>query len=141
MSNGLTTDDIRHFIMDRSVEDNRLDMDLQFSDDEVLKAMDRCRTHYASLPPVSLGVSEGHPLPADNFCFYHGVVYQLFLALYSKLTRNDVNYAAGGVEVSLERTKIGYLKEQLPMHREEFLSMAIERKKRINMIQGMGPVG
>jgi hypothetical protein len=136
----LTTGDIRHFIMDRKVEDNALENDLQFSDEEILQAMDRCRIHYNSLAPISIAISETQPLPSTNFSFFHGTVYHLSLALLSKMTRNEVEFSAGGVQVSLDRTMIKYMGEQLPLHRDEFLGMAKSYKSTLSHRQAMGPV-
>ena len=58
----LTTEDIRHFLLDRDVEDNDLELDVAFSDEEIRDAMKRAARAYNSIPPfVCTAVSNALP--------------------------------------------------------------------------------
>lgn len=132
----LWVEHIRHFMMDRSIGDNELLMDLAFSDSEIGFAMERMVDHYNGLPPRcdSLVV---YCLPREFFV-YAGVAYHLHLALLMKLMRNDVDYNAGGVTVEVTKRRIDHLKTLLPLLKEEFTELAMLRKRTINVADAYG---
>lgn len=136
----LVVDDIRHWIWDRSAEDNLLDNKLSFTDDEIVRAMKMAGRGYNSIPPVGLKV-ELDQLDSDDLTFFHGTVYHLYLALKSRLLRNDVSYTAGGVTTDQDRKLIEYLNGEIPFHLEQFTQMATSRKRALNLAGFYGPVG
>lgn len=117
--NLITVEDIRLFILDNSIEDNALDMDLEFSDSEILEAMRRCAMTYNTTPPLI-----GSKVSPENFpysmVFLHGVAYQLYLSKLHELTRNDIDYNAGGVSTNLVAKRIAHVKGLIQLHKEAF---------------------
>lgn len=140
MSDYLTADDVRSFIWDRTAADNEVDMDLVFSEKEILEAMKRAAREYNSVPPFVDAVDAQH-LPGDTNMFLDAVAMQLYISRMSKLQRNDIDYDAGGSNVAFERRQIAYLKEMIPFHRDRFLEAAKNRKIHINLRSCFGRVG
>jgi hypothetical protein len=136
----LTIDDVRHFILDRSAEDNALDLDLAFSDDEVRDAFKRAAREYNSIPPF-IGTVDPSDLPDDTNLFLDATVVQLYISRMSRLQRNDLDYSAGGVSVELEKRQIAHMKEMIPFHRDRFLEAAKAKKVFLNLRRAYGQVG
>jgi len=116
VSRCLTTDDVRYFLLDRTAEDNELDMDLSFTDEDIVNAMRRAARETNDVPPYNAQVS-GDCLPGDSNIWLHAVAEQLYLAKLSNLMRNDIDYEAGGVTVSVTKARIAHFKELIKLHR------------------------
>ena len=139
-NNYLTVDDIRLYILDRSVADNDLDRDLSFSNDEIFAAMERAAREYNSLPPF-VNSARAACLPKDTNMFLDGVVQQLYIAWLNRAMRNDIDYDAGGVVTSLEAKRIKHMQQLAQDHGERFREAARNRKVFLNMSEGYGPIG
>ena len=116
MSKCLSVDDVRYFILDRTAEDNELDMDLSFSDDDIIHAMRRAAREANDVPPYNVQVS-GDCLPGNSNIWLHAVTEQLYIAKLSNLMRNDIDYEAGGVAASVTKGRIAHFKELIKLHR------------------------
>ena len=116
MSKCLTIDDVRLFILDRTAEDNELDMDLSFSDEEIASAMRRAAREANDIPPYTVQVS-GDCLPGASNIWLHAVTEQLYLSKLSNLMRNDIDYEAGGVSVTVTKSRIAHFKDLVKLHR------------------------
>jgi uncharacterized protein YfaT (DUF1175 family) len=128
----LTTEDIRNFLLDRSVEDNDLELDVAFSDDEIRDAMKRAARAYNSIPPF-VNVVTPNALPGDSNIFLHATAEQLMISLLSKLRRNDVDYTAGGVGTNLVAKRIAHLQNEIKEHREMWQKEATDTKLYMNI--------
>jgi hypothetical protein len=124
-------DDVRHFIWDRSLDDNEVDMDLAFSDEEIANAMRHTSLSFNAIKPFSITMS-GLGLPNTSWAL-HGVTYHLLLSRYHRESRNDISYNAGGVTTDRQKTLISHIKEQMQYHREEFYSQARDFKFNVNI--------
>jgi hypothetical protein len=131
----ITSEDIRMFIFDRTIEDNDLLLDLNFSEAEIQNAMIRAAREYASIPPYTSIVNPAC-LPGDTNMFLDGVVAQLYLSEMSKLMRNDIDYTSGNVTTNIVTKRIGHLKELFKLHQERFLTAAKPWKLTENINQG-----
>lgn len=138
-SNYIRHEDIRHFIQDRSIEDNEIYMDLFFSDEDISDAMRFAAMSFNSIPPYSI-IVEPEKMPF-NMLFIHGVIYHLFLSRLTKLKRNDIEYTAGGVETTMDKKLIEHLTNDLQFHKQEFTSKAKELKLISNIRKASGRVG
>lgn len=136
----LSIEDIRHAILDRSVEDNALELDLAFSDEEIRQAFKRAARDYNSIPPY-VGQVDPADLPDDTNIFIDATVCQLYIARLSKLQRNDIDYNAGGVSVELEKRQIAHMREMIEFHRKRFMEAAQARKVSLNLRRAYGRVG
>ena len=134
--NTLTTEDIRHFIYDRSVDDNELEMDLFFSEDEIKRAMRFAAVSLNSIPPRTLMLRpERMPLhPATIHC----TIYHLYLSKISSLSRNDIDYSAGDVTADVVKRQLANLKELLQYHKNLYVEAAESIKNEININHAYG---
>lgn len=119
-------------MFDRSIEDNDLLLDLNFSEEEIQDAMVRAAREFNSIPPF---VSAVHPsyLPTDTNLFLDGCAAQLYISELSKLMRNDIDYTTGGVQTNLVAKRIGHLKELFKLHTERFVKAAKDVKLTTNI--------
>lgn len=129
----VTADSIRSFIRDRSADDNDLELDLMFTDEEILDAMKSAARAYNSIPP--LGVSSANPdrLPDNTNLFYHATAEYLFRTWVTGMRRNDMDYTAGGVAANLVRRRIEHMQNEIKEHRELWEREARDRKNYINL--------
>lgn len=130
-TNYVTHEDIRHFIQDRTIEDNEVYMDLFFSDDEISQAKRFASMSFNSTPPYVYTV-EPEKMPF-NMAYIHGIIYHLYLARLSKLKRNEIEYTAGGVTTTMDKKLIDHLTQDLLFHKQEFDRKTKELKLIINM--------
>jgi len=133
----LQVDDVRNYIWDRNVEDNDLELDLTFSDEEIIEAMKRCAREYASIPPYVGSVSPGH-LPNDTNMFLDGTVAQLYISRLNQLSRNDIDYAAGGVQTNLVKKQIEHMRQLAREHMQRFKEPAMQYKITLNLRNAFG---
>jgi hypothetical protein len=136
----LNAEDVRAFMLDRSAEDNPVDMDLSFSDEEIAAAMRRCARDYNSVPPFVNQV-QGDRLFGDTNLFLYGTAKHLYLAAMQRLMRGDVDYQAGGVQTSINGKRIEHYNQLIKDLGEQFLQEASARKLNINIINAFGRVG
>ena len=136
----VTTEMVRQYIWDRSVEDNELEMKLRFTDDEILNAMDTAARSFNSLPPVHIRVSFIR-LPADTNMFVDATVAYLYSARLAKYEANDIDHSSGGVTVNLEKKQIEHMQTRVKYHMEEFRAAASAIKLAMNVAGAYGRVG
>lgn len=136
----ITVDDIRLYILDRSIEDNDMDLDLSFSDEEIMAAMERVAREYNSIPPYVDGASPDRLSKTTNM-FFDGILQQLYMAELNRAMRNDIDYVAGNVTTNPEKSRIANLTTLARDHGERFREAVRNRKIFINMSDGYGPVG
>jgi hypothetical protein len=136
----LVEEDIRNFILDRTIEDNELQLDLTYSSEEISDAMVRAGRDYNSVPPFTDSVHPG-ALPADTNLFLYGTAYHLFLSRISKLSRNDIDYTAGNVGTNPVAKQLQHLQFLAKEMRAEFKEMATHIKVAINVRESFGQIG
>jgi hypothetical protein len=142
MSNNhkITEEDVRNYVLDRTIEDNELEMDLTFSSEEIADAMRRCARSYNSITPM-VSFVDADCLSSDTNVFLDGVVAQLYISRMSKLMRNDVDYTAGNVGVNIVEKQIKHLGEMAKYHKAEFITAAKAIKCTINTMNAWGQLG
>ena len=131
----ITADDARMFIMDRTVDDNDLLMDLAYDDAEISDAMVRAAREYNSIPPFC-SFADPDCLDATTNMYLDAIAAQLYISTLNKLMRNDLDYNAGGVTTNIVAKRIGHLKELIRMHQDRFQQTAGAQKKAINISHG-----
>jgi hypothetical protein len=143
MPASITEEEVRMFIVDRSIEDNPVDMvDNYYSQEEILAAMDRCAAAYNEIPPYV-----GRELKVVNsslpykLYLLNGITWQLYLAKLAKLTKEDLNYTAGGMKVELIKTRIEHMRESIKGLKEYFMTMAQQEKIAANYRGAFGQLG
>jgi hypothetical protein len=100
--------DIRHFIWDRTIEDNPLELDLEFSDLEIGHARRFAAMMWNSIPPYVRTIT-AEQVPTSEYGFLLAIVSHLFLAKLMSLQRKQIDYNAGGMSVDLFGKRIEYL--------------------------------
>jgi hypothetical protein len=136
----ITEEDVRNFVLDRTIEDNELQLDLTYSPEEIGDAMMRAGRDYNSVPPFVHTVTPGS-LPGDTNLFLYGTAYHLFLSRISKLSRNDIDYTAGNVGTNPVAKQIQHLQVLAKEMRAEFRDMATNIKCSINVHETFGQIG
>lgn len=130
----LTTEDVRNFMFDRTLDDNELLLDLAFEDDEIRDAMKRAAAEFNSIPPY-VKTFQWNNLPGDSNMFLYGTAVHLYTSELAKLRRNDVDYQAGGMGVNLVDKRIAHLMQERQEFRQLFREEATNLKIRINLDQ------
>ena len=127
----ICTEDVRHFILDRDAQDNPLLMDLAFSEDEIDRSIRYACMSFNEIPPYVFDV---HPerIPFEA-CFLHGILYHLYLAKFSQLSRNDIDHQEGNMTVEVTKRLIANLKDLMQFHKTEFETAAKNRKITANV--------
>lgn len=131
----LTSDDVRMYIFDRSIEDNDLLLDLNFSEEEIANAMVRAAREYASIPPYTSTVCPSC-LPSNTNMFLDATVAQLYMSEMNKLMRNDIDYTSGNVTTNLVAKRIKHLSELVKFYQDRFKLAAKEWKISENVSNG-----
>ena len=133
--NTLFVEDIRHFIFDRNLDDNILDMDLLFGELEIKNAMRHAMMSFNNRPPAGMRLNINGGIPHDMWAI-QGTVYHLCLSELHKQMKNDITYSAGGVTADIAKTRIKNFKDLLKIHREEFYTQVDEIKLAQNISDG-----
>ena len=126
----LTEQDVRAFIVDRTIADND-GLGLAFKPEDIAEAMKRAAREYNSVPPL-IGQVTGTTLPDDTNMFLDATAQQLYLAELANLTRKDIDYTAGGVQTPIERQRIEHLKKLIDLHGTRFTQAASTFKRTLN---------
>ena len=136
---GITVEDIRHIIFDRSPADNQIDMDLSWTDPEIMQAMRFCAMSYNAITPyVDRRLATTLP---NEMTFIHGTIYHLYLSRHAQLIRSDLDYTAGNMTADRVKRFIAHLEKGMEMHKAEFDARAKERKLFINLNAAYRQVG
>lgn len=133
----LQIQDVRDYVWDRSLDDNYLELDLTFSDDEILNAMKRAAREFNSIPPY---VSKVEParLPNDTNIFLDATVAQLYISRLNQLSRDDIDYTAGGVSTNLVQKQIEHMRLLGREHQARFKEAAANYKITRNLRDAFG---
>lgn len=133
---GITVEDLRAFLSDKSVEFNILDGDLTWSTEELYDCMRRCAMQWNAIPPYVLQVNPNN-LPHE-YPFLLGSAYQAYLLRLQDLQRQDFDFNADGVQANLVGKRISHFGRMLSLLSQEFTMLAAERKNKYNFKQGWG---
>lgn len=133
----ITVEDVRHYIMDRTLDDNDLLADIAYTDDEIRQAMVYAARDYNSVPPAVSMVTPDC-LPAHTNMLLDAVVKNLYIMTLAQLTRNDLDYTAGGVGANMDAKRIGHLRDLIALHQDKFFTAARDEKIRINIDDAYG---
>lgn len=136
----LSVEDVRLFLVDRGIHDNRnnpLNADLEFTDKEVDAAMQRAAREYNSVPPIDMQINPGR-LPNNDNMFLYGVVAQLLASRIMQLGKELINYAEGSGSVSPVRDRLEFYQAKKDEFTEQFITLASQQKltRASNMIFG-----
>lgn len=105
----MTVQEFRDYIWDRSPDDNELWNRLEFTDDEIVKAMGHAARAYRTVPPMISQRIDPLRLPTDTNIFFDAVGEALYRSKRHSLGRNHFTYDAGNVKVDDVGVKIEML--------------------------------
>lgn len=137
----LTVDDVRRYILDRGIQDNALALDLAFSDPEIKDAMLRAARAFNTIPPIGVMIVNDGALPNDTNIMLDGTVYQLYVSKIAMLSRNDIDYDAGGVTTNLVAKQIKNLRDMAKERLEAFEKAATDLKLAVNIMGAFRVLG
>lgn len=140
-NSAITPEDIRHFIYDRAPKDNPIDLDLAWSDPEIVDAMRYCAMSYNSIPPYVERVSPDAFPREQEMIWIHGTIYHLYLSRKAQLIRQDLDYTAGNMTVDRTKRLIEHLDKGIEFYKGQFDELAKQRKLVINLNNAYGCVG
>jgi len=132
----VVSNDIRHFIWDRTIEDNPLELDLEFSDEEIGNARRFCAMMCKDVPPYVIEINASSIPKGFEYAFMIGTVYHLFLAKLMSLQRKDLDYSAGGMTVDINKRRIDYLSKWVVAFKQEAMESIQKRKLSMNLESG-----
>jgi hypothetical protein len=139
-----SNDDIRRFVLDRMVDDNEIDLELFFSDEEINHARSLAVANYNEIPPyvdaIQLTDCNKDCLVAP-IMFLSGIAYYMYIKKLQKLQKEDIDYQAGGMTVSIIKKRIAHIAGNIKIFKQEFLDLAMARKTHINYQSAFGRVG
>ena len=133
----ITVEDVRHYLMDRTPDDNDLLVDLAYDDNEIRQAMVYSARDYNSVPP-QVSCASPECLPAHTNMFLDCIVKHLYIMSIAQLTRNDIDYTAGGVETNIVKKRIVHLRDLIAFHQQQFIETATNQKLLINIDNAFG---
>ena len=129
-------DDIRHFIWDRTISDNPLELDLEFSDEEIGHARRFAAMMWNSIPPYVRQISANQVPTNGDYGFLLAIVYHLFVAKLMSLQRKDLDYSAGNLTVDINKRRIDYLSKWVVALKQEATEVIKTQKLSENLESG-----
>lgn len=132
----LTVEDIREFCKDVPELNILLEGEVQSSDSLITRAIRLTVSDFNSYPPATQFSAED--FPSDSTLLF-GVQHYLALAEAERQLRNQVNFAAQGVNAGIDDKHQQYL-QLAGTYRQFFLDKTREHKVFINMQQAWGEV-
>ena len=139
-----SNDSVRRFVLDRTVEDNAIDLEIFFSDEEIDFARELAVGHYNEIPPyvdkITLTATNKAGLPYP-LAFLSGISYYLYLGKLQKLQKEDLDYNAGGMQVDLIKRRINHLAGNISNFKQEFLQLVTQQKVASNYQDAFGQIG
>lgn len=129
----LDVTDIRQAIMDRSVEDNSLELDLFFSDIDIGSAFRMAALAFNGMKPRITTIDPNAVGAGTASIMVNGVLWKLYVAKLAQLARNNVEYSAGNTVVDVDKRRIEHLREMWPVFRADFEKEASDYKTALNI--------
>lgn len=135
-------EEIRLFVLDRAVEDNSIDLVANyFSDEELLAAMKRTAQAFNEIQPYVYEIAvKANKLPYKTYLL-NGIAYYLYLSKLQKLSKEDLSYNAGGMQVELISRRIKHFQSNLQLFKDDFMQGAQSEKIAQNYNGAWGRVG
>lgn len=138
----LKPEHVRAFLLDRAARDNIYSSDIDFDEDSITTAFMIAAGDYNAIPPLVETVTPGSmPGLEEDSTFCLGVAAALLRSEIMRLSRNEITYDAGGVQVTHGSQVLQWYLKLEPMLRQQFNSQAHTRKIARNIKLAYGAVG
>jgi Trm5-related predicted tRNA methylase len=125
--------DIRHFLWDRTLADNPMEMDLDFSDEEINYARKHASEMINAIPPYVYFIRADGVAPHLQYGYKLAIIYHLLLSKLMQLQRKDIDYSAGNMTVDINKRRIEYLLKWVPFFKQEAEMIVKQQKVIINL--------
>lgn len=135
---GVNHEMVRHFIWDRTIEDNPLELDLEFSDQEIGHARKYAVMSFNAIPPFVFILTQDNVPQRLQYPFMLNIIYHLFIAKMAQLARKDLEYSAGNMSVDINKRRIDYLAKWAQFFKEESTASFKEIKVTLNLESAYG---
>lgn len=129
----MKVDEVRHYLWDRSPDDNELWNSLEFTDEEIVRAMGHAARAFRSVPPLIPMRIDASCLPTDTNIFFDATGEQLYRMKRHSLARNNFKYEAGNVAIDDVSLKIEALDKLSKEMGEQWRQEARFFKSQINV--------
>lgn len=140
MPSYITIADVREHMMDRQAEDHLVLADLAFTDPDIEWAMKTCARKFNSVRPLGFEVTDDK-LPINSSVFLDGIAWALYRRWHGNVSINDFDYAAGGVNASVQGSLLKNLEGLRNKLETEFMENATNLKVTANLEGAWGAVG
>lgn len=108
--------------------------------EDIQSAMESAAREWNDVPPY-ISTARASCLPNDTNILFDAIAFHLLCREKQKLTREDIDYSAGGVQANLVKARLKHIDDQAKFYFEKFQKAAREKKTAINLSRANGPVG
>lgn len=136
----ITEQDVRLYLLDRTVADHLVLPDIAFTTEEIEFAMKTAARRYNSIRPY-IDYAEHDNLMDTTNLFLDGIAGALFDMKRSNAALNDVDYAAGGVTANVQGNLLKNAEAAAAFFNERFQKEASELKIARNLQHAFGQIG
>ena len=136
----ITEQDVRMFLLDRTVDDHLVLPDIAFSSEEIAFAMKTAARRYNSIRPYVDYVQPGN-LPDSTNLFLDGIAGALFDTKRVNAGLNDMEYSAGNVSANVQGNLAKNAEAIAAFFNERFQREASELKIARNLQYASGQIG
>lgn len=136
----ITEQDVRMFLLDRTVDDHTTRADVVFTPEQISFAMVTAARRYNSVRPYVDYVQPDN-LPGDTNLFLDGIAGALFDMLRANAGFNDIDYAAGNMTANVNGNLLKNAEASAAFHNDRFMREASELKISRNLQHAFGRIG
>jgi hypothetical protein len=140
MPDVITIADVREDMLDRQAEDHLVLTDLAFTDPDIEWAMKACMRKFNSIRPIGISVM-WDALPINTSVFFDGIAWALCRRWHRNVSMNDFDYAAGGVNASVQGSLLKNLERLRDKLEQDFVESATNLKVSSNLDDAWGVIG
>jgi hypothetical protein len=136
----ITEQDVRMYLLDRTVDDHTTRPDVVFTPEQISFAMVTAARRYNSVRPYVDYVQPDN-LPGDTNLFLDGIAGALFDMLRANTSLNDIDYVAGNVTANVNGNLLKNAEASAAFHNDRFMREASELKISRNLQHAFGRIG
>jgi len=119
---------VRSFMTSDAIELTTTGVDVEFSPEEITLAMVNAARRYNGIPPFIDSACPDH-LPSNTMVFFDAIAAELYALLYRKLSKQDIDYSAGGVQANIVARRLKHVEALRAKHEVDFRQAASDQKR------------
>ncbi len=136
----ITEQDVRMYLLDRTVDDHMVLPDVAFTSEEIAHAMRTAARRYNSIRPY-IDYADPNNLPDVTNLFLDGIAGALFDMKRVNASLNDMDYSAGNVSANVQGNLLKNVAALADFYNERFTKDATELKTARNLQRAFGQIG